>query len=157
MKSIKYFAMFLLTGLFSLSMASCLYDDDDDSQKKISPAYYTQISGSYMGSVQYYVDDLTTPKKVEGIATVITADSTIKVTGLPAEAFVKNISNDDIRNALLTQPSPDLTARFLIYNAYDEGLDFMTYPLSVQECHGRRVFPRLSDTSSLSVSDKWLC
>ena len=103
--------MFLLTGLFSLSMASCLYDDDDDSQKKISPAYYTQISGSYMGSVQYYVDDLTTPKKVEGIATVITADSTIKVTGLPAEAFVKNISNDDIRNALLAQPTPELTSR----------------------------------------------
>ena len=132
MKSIKYFAMFLLTGLFSLSMASCLYDDDDDSQKKISPAYYTQISGSHMGSVQYYVDDLTTPKKVEGIATVITADSTIKVTGLPAEAFVKNISNDDIRNALLAQPTPELTSRFLIYNAYDEGLDFMTYPLTVE-------------------------
>jgi hypothetical protein len=85
-----------------------------------------------MGSVQYYVDDLTTPKKVEGIATVITADSTIKVTGLPAEAFVKNISNDDIRNALLAQPTPELTSRFLIYNAYDEGLDFMTYPLSVE-------------------------
>ena len=131
MKSLKFFVLFLIAGLFSLSMASCYYDEDKDPQK-VNPGYYKQISGNFSGSAKYYltVGEEATVQEKE-VTTVITADSTIKVTGLPIEGLIKKLDNEDIKTALLAQPNPVLTARFLIYSVTN-GIDFMVYPENIE-------------------------
>lgn len=131
MKSIKHFSMFLFAGILSLTMASCYYDEDKDPQK-INPVYYKQISGNFTGSAKYYltVGEETNVQEKE-VTTVITADSTIKVTGLPMEGIIKKLDNEDLKTALLAQSNPVLTARFLIYSVAN-GIDFMVYPENIE-------------------------
>lgn len=59
MKSIKYLAMFLFAGILSLTMFSCI--SDDDKNQEITRAHYAQLSGSYSGTAQYFkvVDNAT--------------------------------------------------------------------------------------------------
>ena len=47
MKSIKHFSMFLFAGILSLTMFSCI--SDDDKNQEITRAHYSQLSGSYSG------------------------------------------------------------------------------------------------------------
>ena len=132
MKSIKYFIMLLFAGVFPFVMSSCLYDDDDNN--KVTQASYKKIAGNYTGSVQFLqtVDDKTDVKKVEGVSMAITTDSTITVTGVPAEAFTENIKDEAIKSAIAAQASPLLKAKFYIYATADDGAGFFVYPVSVE-------------------------
>ncbi len=133
MKSIKYLAMFHLAGTLSLAMFSCI--SDDDKIQEITREHYVQLSGSYSGSAQYfvYVDNASNVKKAEGVTTVINTDSTMKITGLPVEGLVKKIESEDIKNALLAQSSPVLTARYAIYNVSSENeISYWIYPVAME-------------------------
>jgi hypothetical protein len=133
MKSIKYLAMFLLAGTLSLAMFSCI--SDDDKIQEITREHYVQLSGSYSGNAQYfvYVDNASNVKKAEGVTTVINTDSTMKITGLPVEGLVKKIESEDIKNALLAQSSPVLTARYAIYNVSSENeISYWIYPVAME-------------------------
>lgn len=133
MKNLKYFAMFLFTGIFSLAMFSCI--SDDDKVQEITRAHYTQLSGNYSGTAQYFktVDNATQVEKTEGVTAVFTADSTMRITGLPIEGLVKKLNSEEIKNALLAQPSPVLTARYVIYNvSSDNEISYWIYPAAME-------------------------
>lgn len=134
MKSIKYLAMFLLAGMLPFTLTSCLGSDDDNPIKKIDRAYYRQMSGNYTGTLQYILkkDGQSEVQKVENISMTITADSVLKVLGIPASAFVKDIKNEDIKNAIAAQPSPVVTAGYLIYAASSEGIGYFVDPKVIE-------------------------
>lgn len=134
MKKIKYLSLFLIAGLFPFVLSSCL-GDDDDNPFKIDPAYYRSMVGNYSGSVQYIntVDEKSEVVKVEGVSMSITADSVIRVAGIPAEAFTKNIKDEAIKNAIAAAPSPAIKAKFVIYSAgAGENIGFVAYPETVE-------------------------
>jgi hypothetical protein len=133
MKSIKHFSMFLFAGILSLTMFSCI--SDDDKNQEITRAHYSQLSGSYSGTAQYFkvVDNATKVEKAEGVSTVITSDSTMKVMGLPIEGLVKKLDSEEIKNALLAQPCPEFSARYVIYNVSSENeISFWIYPTALE-------------------------
>ena len=132
MKNYNYLATLMFVAMFSLVMSSCL-GNDDEPRKQIDPIYYKHVSGSYSGFVQYLVNWETKEfKKEDGINMTVTPDSTIKITGIPAAVFAKNIKDEKIKAAISALPSPTLSVRFLIVDVNANGVAMYSKPLPLE-------------------------
>lgn len=122
----------LLTALLAMSLSSCL-NDNNDTVQQVGKKDYEALSGNFTGTAKYIAkpSDKTLTTE-EGVKIAVTPDSIMRITGISAAALAKNINDDDIRQAIAAQPSPVLTARFVIYSAASQGMSMFMKPLPVE-------------------------
>lgn len=131
MKKIKNLSKLMFAALLAVLISSCL-NEDNDPQQKIDVKYYKYVSGNYTGKVEYFTGkDNKERKTEEGVKIAVTPDSTMKITGIPAAVFAKNISDEKIRTAINAQPNPEFSVRFLIYSIGSKGISMFVQPLPI--------------------------
>lgn len=130
MKKLKEILPLLILGLMlSVSMVSCLNDDDDnkglsDNEKKNCVA---KMSGNYQGKIYYFdknIDKTQYPKQTDSIEDVTVRfsypESAFIIEDFPVKLFFKQIKNhDDLKAAAEEYGQTDLKVVYVPYATQD--------------------------------------
>ena len=126
----KITTILFLTALV-LTFASCLGNDDDDN-KDYSIDYKNAI-GPYSGKM--YALDFTNPEKTDtlkyDVTATVTADSVITFSAFPLKYIIKELSDTELREAVIARGNTVLKAQYAIYGKEDSYLYTFIYPQSV--------------------------
>ncbi len=117
MKTIK-FSTLLICCLATISLASCLGDDDDNSSRTLTKEEIAQclmaVKGNYSGDMIYAarneknINDITDTLAVRWS---ITNDSTMTIANFPTASLAANVSDSTLRKALSAAPDQTITCR----------------------------------------------
>lgn len=115
MKNLKFTSM-MLAALAAVCVTFTSCDDDDDSQRSLTPqeqqTAFNAVKGDYSGKLVYTITDSKTGKyRNDTIATSwsIQSDSVMTVRQFPVAALANNITDSVARKALLAEAPQDLT------------------------------------------------
>ena len=115
-----------------LALSSCLNNDDDN--KTNYAADYKNAVGQYTGKM-YALDYNENPQKpdtlMHDVTATITADSIISFSSFPLYFIAKEISDNELREAVIARGNTNLKVHYFIYNKGDEYLYSSIYPESV--------------------------
>lgn len=127
----KTIILLFITALVS-TLASCLSSDDDNPNISYE-ADYKNAAGQYTGHM--YALDFKDPLKadtlIHEVAATIGADSTITFSSFPLYFIAKEISDAELREAVVARGNTSLKARYLISNSNDNYLYTYIIPESV--------------------------
>ena len=115
-----------------LALSSCLNNDDDNNTNYA--ADYKNAVGQYTGKM--YARDYTAhPQKpdtlMHDVTATITADSLISFSSFPLYFIAKEITDTELREAVIARGNTNLKVHYLIYNKGDEYLYSYIIPESV--------------------------
>lgn len=115
-----------------LALSSCLNNDDDNNTNYA--ADYKNAVGQYTGKM-YALDYNENPQKpdtlMHDVTATITADSLISFSSFPLYFIAKEISDTELREAVIAKGNTNLKVHYLIYNKGDEYLYSYIIPESV--------------------------
>lgn len=115
-----------------LALSSCLNNDDDNNTNYA--ADYKNAVGQYTGKM-YALDYNENPQKpdtlMHDVTATITADSIISFSSFPLYFIAKEISDKELREAVIARGNTNLKVHYLIYNKGDEYLYSYIIPESV--------------------------
>ena len=116
-----------------LALSSCLNNDDDDNKTNYAADYKNAV-GQYTGKM-YALDYNENPQKpdtlMHDVTATITADSIISFSSFPLYFIAKEISDNELREAVIAKGNTNLKVHYLIYNKGDEYLYSYIIPESV--------------------------
>lgn len=116
-----------------LALSSCLNNDDDDNKTNYAADYKNAV-GQYTGKM-YALDYNENPQKpdtlMHDVTATITADSIISFSSFPLYFIAKEISDKELREAVIARGNTNLKVHYLIYNKGDEYLYSYIIPESV--------------------------
>lgn len=147
MKNLKYLFVAICLLFTSVSMTSCL--DDDNEDYSITPEEYSYYMGSmpgtYYGKMYFWNDTITltdTKKdKIDSLQNVMVSvrganDSTITVS-IPSKYLGKNIKNTDdnkaLKAALDAAPAQTITMKYYLYMVQENIVTFGIYPTEINK------------------------
>lgn len=115
-----------------LALSSCLNNDDDNNTNYA--ADYKNAVGQYTGKM-YALDYNENPQKpdtlMHDVTATITADSLISFSSFPLYFIAKEITDTELREAVIAKGNTNLKVHYLIYNKGDEYLYSYIIPESV--------------------------
>lgn len=115
-----------------LALSSCLNNDDDNNTNYA--ADYKNAVGQYTGKM-YALDYNENPQKpdtlMHDVTATITADSLISFSSFPLYFIAKEITDTELREAVIARGNTNLKVHYLIYNKGDEYLYSYIIPESV--------------------------
>ena len=115
-----------------LALSSCLNNDDDNNTNYA--ADYKNAVGQYTGKM-YALDYNENPQKPDtlmyDVTATITADSLISFSSFPLYFIAKEITDTELREAVIAKGNTNLKVHYLIYNKGDEYLYSYIIPESV--------------------------
>lgn len=148
MKKLNKLFAILLCCIGTMSVTSCLNDDDSGTiDPEVYKTYLSNISGIYYGNssdwryenkIYFYNDTITgknTKEKtdsVTGISAVFSKDSTFAITGVPGRVLAKEIpdTHKELKEAIEKAPAKTIKGGF-VFHSIDQYAYFMVYPQSV--------------------------
>ena len=115
-----------------LALSSCLNNDDDNNTNYA--ADYKNAVGQYTGKM-YALDYNENPQKpdtlMHDVTATITADSLISFSSFPLYFIAKEITDTELREAVIAKGNTNLKVHYLIYNKGDEYLYSYIIPESI--------------------------
>ena len=148
MKKLNKLFAILLCCIGTVSVTSCLNDDDNGGvDPEVYKTYLTNISGIYYGNtsdwryankIYFYNDTITgqtTKEKTDsitGISGSFGKDSTFAITGVPGRVLAKEIPDDhmELKEAIENAPAKTIRGGFVFFDINQYAF-FMVYPQSV--------------------------
>lgn len=141
MKKLVKLIPILLIGAVSLSVSSCLGDDDSSTDYSITNEEYTslltQMAGSYAGQLYFYNDTLSTTNKTDStymnyVAVRGVGDSTI-VAQVPVRYLVKGVDNQAEMHEAIDDLDEEvsITMKYYLYQQSSGYVVFGLYPQTV--------------------------
>lgn len=161
MKKIRRFAA-LVAGLVVAAMAitSC---NDDSYVRELTPqekqtAFYT-VRGTHMGIMVYLqnLGNYQTKQDTVNVSWTIDTDSTMIIHDFPTAPFAEFVSDNELKQALLEQPTQDVKCKISFYSAspiwFYIGPDAPTYTLTYGGATHKVQLAFYINTNSLAYYD----
>lgn len=148
MKRFNKLFFILMCCVSTMSLTSCLNDDDNGIDPETYAKYLQQMSGTYYGSETYQnriyfyndtISDSNNSNKIDSISSnvvisISARDSSFLISGVPSRVLAKEIDSvkfKGLRDAIEELPNQSIRGKVLIANVMNYGSYLYFYPTSL--------------------------